>query len=257
MRLLTITIFLLITATGFSQTSDSMIRGVRVEFDYSLSIFPGDWQLPPISASGQPIDKSEIPRTRRVMERALSKYPIEMLEENLESIHFLSQMRFFDVPYGGTNSNTAVYLVNNGRSLGYSNKYLEQTFHHEFSSILLRNFPEFLDTTLWKSLNDPGFNYNDPENGVGAIRNNQSSQDIDSILCEKGLLTQYASSSIENDVNTFAQNLFLPEKDFWKNVETYPRIKKKMEMLVEFYQKINPVFTLEYFRKFSPDQHKS
>ncbi len=71
-------------------------------------------------------------------------------------------MKFYDVPYGGTNSTDAVYLVNRGAPLGYTDKYLEQTFHHEFSSILFRNFPALLDTGLWKGANQINYIYNDP-----------------------------------------------------------------------------------------------
>src|SRR5205085_6021762 len=102
----------------------------------------------------------------------------------------------------------AVYITNQGRRAGYTDEYLEQTFHHEFSSILFRNYIDKFDTLSWKEANAPDFNYNDPENGVGAIRDNRSSQALDTLFCKKGLLTEYAGSGIENDVNTFAQNLF-------------------------------------------------
>jgi hypothetical protein len=183
----------------------------------------------------------------------LVKYPESLLEHNLKHIYFLKDMKFYDVGYGGTNSNDAVYLTNQGPARGYTDRYLEQTFHHEFSSVLLRNYSSLLDTIAWKDANIPGFIYNDPENGVGAIRNNQSSQDLDSGLCEKGVLTQYGGSSIENDVNTFAQNLFCPEKNFWQEVERYPRIRKKTDLLIHFYNALNAMYTEPYFRKF--DKH--
>jgi hypothetical protein len=158
-------------------------------------------------------------------------------------------MKFFDVGYGGTNSADAVYLSDQGTTAGYTDKYLEQTFHHEFSSILFRNNPKFFDTTAWKAANAANFVYNDPENGVGAIRNNQSSQDLDTVLCQKGLLTQYGGSSLENDINTFAQNLFCPEKSFWSNVDRFPRIRKKATLLIAFYGQLSSAYTEAYFRK--------
>ena len=54
---------------------------------------------------------------------------------------------------------------------------------------------------------------------------------------------------MENDINTYAQNLFSPTTGFWDIVEKYPRVKKKVKLLVKFYNKINPVFTMSYFRK--------
>ena len=232
-----------------AQGADTTIHKVHVGFTYSRDIFPEDWRQAPINASGQQMDRNEIPRSKAVIARALNKYPEIIFQYNLKSVFFLREMKFFDVGYGGTNSTDAVYLTNQGVELGYTDKYLEQTFHHEFSSILFRNYSRYFDTIAWKNANATGFTYNDPENGVGAIRNNQSSQELDSLLCEKGMLTQYGGSSLENDVNTFAQNLFCPERNFWTYVDRYPRIKKKTVMLISFYGILSAMYTETFFRK--------
>ena len=132
--------------------------------------------------------------------------------------------------------------------MGYTDAYVEQTFHHEFSSILYRNYADHLDTAAWGKANVPGFDYNDPENGVGAIRKNESSQELDTALCRKGFLTQYALSGLENDINTVAQNLFTPSQGFWSIVDNFPKINRKTYLLIQFYQKINPAFTETFFR---------
>jgi hypothetical protein len=232
-----------------AQGSDTTIRSVHIGFTYSSAIFPESWQTSPVSAYGDQVSAAEVQRSKTIMVKALSKYPEVIFQYNLKAVYFLKEMKFYDVPYGGTNSSDAVYLTNQGIKLGYTDKYLEQTFHHEFSSILFRNYPSFLDTNAWKGANTSNFIYNDPENGVGAIRNNQSSQELDSVLCYKGVLTQYGGSSIENDVNTFAQNLFCPEKNFWAFVDRFPRIRKKATLLIGFYNRISPTYSEQYFRK--------
>ena len=176
-----------------------------------------------------------------------------VLEANLRAIYIFKYMAFYNVGYGGTNSNDAVYLANNGIAMGYTDAYLEQTFHHEFSSILFRKYPAALDTIAWKNINFPDFEYKDPESGVGAIRNHQSSQELDTALSSQGFLTQYACSSLENDVNTMAQNLFKPSPGFWALAGRYPRIRKKLTLLVALYNTINTHFTEEYFRKLNPE----
>jgi hypothetical protein len=235
-------------ALSFANDKDTLIRGVNVSFSYLKGIFPSDWQPAPISAKADPILQSEINRSKVITAKALAKYPAMMLYKNLRSVYWLKNMSFYDVGYGGTNSTDALYLTNNGTALGYTDNYLEQTFHHEFSSILYRNFPVLFDTSAWKTAN-LNFDYNDPEDGVGAIRNNASSQDLDTMLCKRGMLTQYAMSSLENDMNTMAQNLFCPSPGFWKIVDQYPRIRKKALLLIGFYNKIDPSFTEQYFRK--------
>ena len=228
---------------------DTIYRKVRIEFNYSPSIFPAEWQQSPINAAGEMIDNLEVSRSLMVTVKALEKYPIEMLSLNLRAVFWLKKMSFYSVGYGGTNATYALYLTNDGERMGYTDNYLEQTFHHEFSSILFRNYPNLFDTISWKNANEKNFVYNDPEDGVGAIRNNASSQDLDTQICARGMLTQYAMSSIENDVNTFAQNLFAPSAGFWEIVDRYPRIKRKTRLLISFYNRINPVFNEYYFRK--------
>ena len=220
--------FISLSAVAKGTPSDTSINGVAVIFSYSTSIFPVSWQAPPINAKGKPLTASEIPRCKTVMIKALEKYPAGALKNELTD---------------------NLYLTNDGAAKGYTSLYLEQTFHHEYSSILYRNHPTYLNETAWKNANIDSFDYNDPENGVGAIRNNESSQDLDQELCKKGFLTQYSLSGLENDINTFAQNMFSPSPGFWEIVDRFPRINKKLQLLIAFYNKIDPLFTEEYFRK--------
>jgi hypothetical protein len=246
-------IFFMLTLPCFSQTGtgDTTIQGILVSFRYSNSIFPTDWQAAPISAKAEAIAPTEISRSKMVMVKALKKYPVSALQKDLKAVYFLKSMQFYNVGYGGTNSTDALYLTNDGVKEGYTDLYLEQTFHHEYSSILYRKHSVFFDEARWKEANIPRFDYNDPEAGVGAIRNNESSQDLDTALCAKGFLTQYSLSGIENDINTFAQNIFSPSENFWLYVDRYPRINKKATLLIAFYNKIDPLFTETYFRKLS------
>lgn len=229
--------------------SDTSIRGVALVFKYSADNFPSSWRTAPINASGIPIAVEEISRTEQVAIKAIRKYPETLLAVNLKAVYYLKEMNFYNTGFGGTNSSNNLYLTNDGIGQGYTDDYIEQTFHHELSSILFRNHPEYLDTAAWNNANVPGFIYNDPSAGVGAIQNGQSSQDLDSLLCQKGILTQYALSALENDLNTLAQNLFCPDKVFWKTVDKYPRIKTKVTLLIDFYNKFSPVYSENYFRR--------
>lgn len=250
MKFLTVLVFSFIHLTAFSShnPADTTIKGVNIRFNYSPLIFPESWQAAPISAKGEQIAASEMQRCTGLMEKALSKYPLKILEKELKVVYFLKSMKFYEVDFGGTNSTDELFLTNGGKNEGYSDIYLEETFHHEYSSILYRNHPSYFNAREWKKVSIRGFRYKDPENGVGAIRKNQSSQDLDTQLCKKGFLTQYSLSGLENDINTFAQNMFSPPENFWKIVDQYPRIKKKVKLLTDFYYKIDPLFTDNYFR---------
>lgn len=253
MKILIASALSLISVSVFATniSADTTIKGVFVGFNYSTSIFPVSWQPDPINARGEQLKAEEIQRSKNIMQKALNKYSVSALNNELTAVYFLKSMKFYDVGYGGTNSTDALFLTNDGALNGYTELYLEQTFHHEYSSILFRNHPTYLDEQEWKQANIANFDYNDSENGVGAIRNNESSQDLDTALCKKGFLTQYSLSGLENDMNTFAQNIFSPSPSFWEIVDSYPRINKKFKLLVAFYKKIDLLFTEEYFRKLS------
>lgn len=242
--------YILLPAALPAQVKDTTIQGVKVVFNYSAENFPETWRVTPVNADGEEIATYEVDRSKLIMVKALSKYNNVLLEYNLKAVYFLKSMRFFNVGYGGTNSTDALYMTNNGQSLGYTDRYIEQTLHHEFSSILFRNYSQLLDTLAWKRANDPSFDYNDPESGVGAIRTGRSSQAPDTVLAKYGFLTEYSMSSLENDINTLAQNLFLPDPGFWSIFDKYPKIKAKTQLLILFYNKLDEQYTERYFRRF-------
>lgn len=229
----------------------TVVNGVQIVSEYSQAIFPGSWQGVPINAAGEQIAADELKRAEPIIEKALKKYPVNLLSITLRAVYLIKSMKFYNVGFGGTNSSDAVYVSNNGEAMGYTDAYIEQTFHHEFSSVLFRDYPSMLDTVTWKQQNAPGFDYNDPENGVGALKNNQSSQDLDTLLAAKGMLTQYAMSSLENDINTIAQNLFCPDPNFWAIADRFSKVRMKVKLLIAFYGKLSSVFTEEYFRGFA------
>jgi hypothetical protein len=249
MKLMSVLTLLLLPCALLAGEKDTLIKGVNASFNYNRDIFPSEWQKAPINAQAGEIATTEITRCKQITAKALSKYAPELLRQNLRAVYWLKKMSFYDVGYGGTNSSDALYLTNNGISMGYTDNYLEQTFHHEFSSILLRNYAKLFDTAAWKEANARNFDYNDPEDGVGAIRNNASSQDLDTLLFKRGMLTQYSLSSMENDANTFAQNIFCPSPGFWDIVDRFPRIRRKVTILINFYNQISPEFTEQAFRR--------
>jgi hypothetical protein len=249
MKLRLLLLWILLPFLAGSQSSlDSTGYDIQLRFRFHRNIFPATWTAAPINGTGTSLARGEQERTRTVIRRSIAKYPPEIIKLNLVTVYVLKNMSFYGVGYGGTNSNDVVFLTNNGEELGYTDNYIEQTFHHEFSSILYRNYPLWLDAVAWNQVNPPDFNYRDPENGVGAIRNNESSQELDTVLCRHGFLTQYAMSGMENDINTIAQNLFRPSPGFWAAVDQYPAIREKTKILIRFYYRLHPRFTENYFR---------
>ncbi|WP_027000103.1 hypothetical protein [Eisenibacter elegans] len=223
--------------------------GVEVIFVLEDNMFPESWRKSPINAEARPIAPAEVARTIRVVEQALDKYPAEMLKRHLGKVYVCEYLAFYGQTFGGTNSRTNVYLSNGGVKKGYTDHCIEQLFHAEFSSILLRNHPQFWDEKGWLMAKDPQTAYG-KGSGVEAIRDGVSSTTFSPEWHKRGFLYQYANSSIENDFNSFAKQIFCPEAKFWQVVEAYPYLAQKNTLAIAFYQKIHPQFTHTYFKAF-------
>ncbi|MCE3226797.1 MAG: hypothetical protein K0S32_1348 [Bacteroidetes bacterium] len=247
-RYFALVLLLYISQNIFSQTQSFDERtGIEINFSAEGKIFPESWYSAKIDAKGGSLSEKEFTRSKEVVTKALSKYPVDVIKTNLKAVYVLDSIIFFGVPYGGTNSNNKIYLGNRGENKGYTDHYIEQAFHEEFSSILLRNKPLYLDKARWQSNNARSFTYG--TGGVNAIKQNKDGLIFDSTFHKIGLLSEYSASDLENDFNSFARNLFEPKPGFRELLEKYEGIRNKRKLTIEFYHKINETFTEEFFDK--------
>ncbi|MCE3294513.1 MAG: hypothetical protein K0R65_227 [Crocinitomicaceae bacterium] len=221
---------------------------IPVLFRVNGESFPKEWRGEDINAQGVDLDSVEMERSAKIVGKALAKYPDEVLAGNLKEVYVLHSIKFYDVEYGGTNSNDVVYLSNKGTENGYDDLYLEKTFHHEFSSVLLRNYPDQIKQQAWEELND--FAYFDESGGVNSIKNETDGLEYDPKYLEAGFLYQYAASCFENDLNSIAENVFCPTKEYLNFLKKYPKIKKKHDLFIGFYGTIHESFDADYFKAF-------
>lgn len=248
LRLTFILMLLLLKFHSFSQESfydDS--SGITIKFINERSMFPESWwNSSSINPEIEEIDSSEIKRSINCIIKGLRKYPKQVLSDNLQEVYVFKSIKFYDVKFGATYYQNKIFIANDGIVNGYSNYYLEKGLHHEFSSILYLKYPHFFDDTNWRknSLIPYG------KGGVNALKTKTSSQNFDSTLNLNGFLHQYACSSIENDINAFAENIFLPKNDFWNRTNKYKTLLNKRTLLIEFYQKLNSTLNEDYFKKF-------
>ncbi len=251
MKLIAVFIIIIFsTLNSLGQIVDER-TGITIEFVANENTFPKSWQNKEIDAKAISLDLSQMERSLHIIKIAISKYPKEVLTKNIKKIYILKSIEFFGQPYGGTNSTDIVYIANSGIMAGYSDNYIEKSFHHEFSSILLRNYPKKIKNQKWKELNN--LKYGD--GGVEALKLSKDSQLYDSIFNANGFLYEYANSSFENDFNSFAESIFLPKDDFYEIINANSRLLKKYNLIIEFYSSINKEFSEEYFRSFISDDN--
>lgn len=82
--------------------------GISISFQINKRTFPECWKAMPINAYGETLDLSEYERGLKIVKKAISKYPAEVLKNNISKIYVLKTIKFYGVEYGGTNSDNAV-----------------------------------------------------------------------------------------------------------------------------------------------------
>lgn len=219
---------------------------LTVSFKSDQSIFPKTWKNSEIKPTAQPISPTDETPCVQIIRNALSKYPSKLTEANLKTVYIIQNLSFYGLNYGGTNSSDALYLtLVPVREDNFGLKFLERAFHHELSSILLRNYNHLFPTSSWTAANPPDFQYRG--DGTQSLREGTANTKYDSKLNDQGFLAQYSTSSLEEDFNMFAEAIFTGDSDFWRIYSKNPSIAKKADLVINFYNRIDPIFTKSTF----------
>lgn len=221
--------------------------GIEIVFVAEQGMFPESWYKDDIQGKAISLNKKEIPRTIALLQKCLSKYPSDLLTKNLRKIYVVKKLEFFGVRYGGTNSSDIVYISNQGIEKGYNDIFIEQIFHAEFSSILWRNYSSDFREEEWLKNSKTSYG----NGGVEALKTGSSSELFQKEIHRKGFLNQYAMSSVENDFNAFAKNIFKAKNSFWSITQAHEGLKNKLQLIINFYHNLNKQFTQGYFHKIS------
>ena len=221
--------------------------GIEFIAEIEKNMFSASWQNAPISAKGIPMtDNSEIARSMKIMLKAASIYPEDFFAKSLKKVYLLNEIEFYGLGYGGTNDNDNLFLTNRGKANGFTDDYIERTFHHELSSIILRKYNTSFDKTTWISITKHQFATG--KTGTNALANGEASTKIDEEYCKIGVLSQYSRASVEEDFNIFTENLFINNPVLWEMAKKYPVINQKINIIIKLYQSQNKNFTLAYFQ---------
>lgn len=211
-----------------------------ISLEATPEILPKSWQRADYDVRMAPIKTEMIETAKQAVGKAEGKYPGDMLKQYLKQTHLLGDLNFFQTSYLGTNSKDKLYIVADGTN------DVEKTFHHELSSILLRQHPEYLDQAAWNNTLPKGFEYGGGT--VAAHRSGMDSLTLERSEARQGFVCDYSRASQENDFNMIAENLFDGNQTFWKTVDRNPMLRKKVELVVQFYEKLDSRLNADYFR---------
>jgi hypothetical protein len=198
---------------------------------------------PPKYSKVEPIRHRVLLRYPTLLQKAFDKYPIEVIKKYLNAIFFTREIDDGDLKYGGTYDSfrRIVYWVDNG---GNNSDQAISIFHHEFSSLLLAGHSFRVDP--WTDHHPRDFKYfSEIHDSYEAMKNVRKTI-MDQNCYEKGIVTNYGLTNFENDFNEYSAMIFTYPQKFKKIMNRYPRVRGKFLVWLDFYQKINPIFTEEY-----------
>lgn len=188
-----------------------------------------------------------------VIERAFAKYPKGFLAKYLKKVYLVDSVCYFGESVAGLSnpSDSTIFLHYCACKHKIDTFFMEQTFHHEFSHLLYYGFGWKFKALKWYDANPSDFDYNKLWNKIRAKKRVSPSPRLNSYDIEyfkEGFINLYATKSLKEDFATVAEHLFLSDiPDFWKTISNNRRLKKKVNIIIEFYRKLDPSFTREYF----------
>ena len=222
--------------------------GIRIVYEIGDDFF-SPLENPPIPA-GPPKDSKVKPIRHRMLIRypdvllkAFEKYPVEVIRKYLKTIYFAGEIDSNGRKAAGTYDpfRHIIYIVNNNSD---DNLHAMHTFHHEFSSLLLKSRSFWINP--WTDHHPKDFEYYDEVYGSYKEGKKARSAITDHYCYEKGFVTDYGLTNFENDFNEYSAMIFTRPQKFKKIMNQYPRVRGKFKIWLEFHQKIDPIFTEEY-----------
>lgn len=209
-------------------------------------MFPSTWLVPSINASAKPVSKLVKENGVAQIRKAMKKYPSDLLNRDLDRVYVVGELKFSGISAGGTNSRNRIYQAVRSLAEGYTNQYIEGAFHHEFSSILLRNHGSKTQEKNWAAANPEGFAY--AGSGTTAVADGEESENYDPSLGKDGFFSQYAKASYEEDFNTIAAAIFLGREELWDSAKQFPPMKKKLRLAIAFYENLDSTLNESFFK---------
>ncbi len=219
------------------------INGVEINFATKDNMMNDEWQN---EAEIEKLSKDRYANIIYQIETALNKYPTSFLKENLDAIYVFDYMYFYGYEYGGTYEDHSVFISSGSKDWGYADEFVEGTINHEFSSILLYDDYELFDEASWIAANPEGFEYSG--SGFEALASGQDSTEFDEEFNKQGFVCQYSMAALEEDFDMMAESLFSDSDNFWTAYDKYDAFQKKADIMINFYNSLDSVFTEEYFR---------
>ncbi len=179
-----------------------------------------------------PASASSLPESLIGVEDALAAYPPGFVASQIKAIFIAGKMYFDDMSAGGTYRHSWIIVASTTDPMGEPN-YESALYgvHHELSSFIYRK--NMVIARFWGALMPKGWLVKNTFKESLADNN----QPVDYI---NGFLNNYATTSVENDFNTYAEFVFARQDELIKLAKTYPLVAKKLRLFINAYATQSP-----------------
>ena len=240
--------------TNHNETSiNHLIEGIKQRWPdlailtdvKSKQYFTDEWNNDFVHPKATPINDGQLLRFLTILPDELKKYPASLIKSDLHAIALSSLLSLYGIEYGGSNSGKRIYMTVLSPEQGNTDEYLRRTIHHEFSSILIRDhkFP----LKEWRASLPAGVKYNDSiDKEVKTIESGRDISLASSKLLEQGFLSSYGLTNYINDVNTYAELLFVEPNELKRLSNKYKTIRVKYDLLIDFYKNLDSKYNWKF-----------
>jgi hypothetical protein len=174
------------------------------------------------------------------LDAALAPYPPGFIKRFIDKVVLASDIRFWGgTRIGGCFFDRGIAIAYGGDGSDTIDPVNRDTFHHELSSHV--RIVSQIDDARWAGFNAPGTGYLSEADYRKLIADGQH-KGGDAALYEAGFVRPYGRSDIDDDWNTFAEQVFGHAQDFANLIRPYPRLRGKTGMMLDTYQALEPRF---------------
>jgi hypothetical protein len=182
------------------------------------------------------------------VEEGLAKYPQNLIRKYLQAIFISGIFKIYNVDVGGTYFHSWIYVSATPDCDTLGSALYEKVLHHELSSLFMKGakFP----VKNWCAVNEPSFNYLESKIDVVHAAEGKTRKVPENAYSwyQAGFVHDYGMSSINNDVNMYAELAMTDPGRLKELAAQYPRIRAKTRILVEFYSSFAPELR-DYFKR--------
>ena len=159
---------------------------------------------------------------------ALGTYPPALVRPLLQELWIVGGLEIRGYPVGGTYLGPRMLLASDHLRTAADRIHAERFFHHEFSSylFLLPGFPEAAYLPDYEAL-------------LEATQEHAPAAEAETWR-RQGFVSDYGRSSLENDVNTYAELLMADPAELLRLGDAFPRIAIKARLLAGYYAGLHP-----------------